>query len=850
MPRGMLRVYLGVAPGVGTTFAMLDEAVRRAARGADLVIATLDPHGRGPIVDLAAHLPRVGAGTSVDVTALLARRPAVVLVDDLAGDSDHEAPDVRRQAVERLLDAGIAVVATTDVRAVASLADAVEAITGERPSHTVPDWWLRAADQIEIVDMTPQAIRRRLAHGALYPPGDLDAARAARFHPRRLAALRELALAWAVGAVAGQHARWLDSLGPAGEVGDGGPTRTRERLLVALPTGPEAAVVMGRAVELAARSAGADLLVVHVLSTGRLGAPGAQAPDALRSLAEAAGAPYQEVVGDDVAQALRDVATAERCSQVVVGQRPTTSPEWRARRGVAARLGSAGSVDVHLVPLDAHRQLPALPPAPQGLSRGRLAGGFVLAVLLPAVMVTVLLGPLSSIGLAGDALLLLMAVVVTTMVGGLWPALLSAVVGSTVLNFFFIPPVHTFQVSETHNVVTLVGFLTIGALVSAVVHRAATMTAAAAQASTQSRVLAASAEAMLQGAEALPTLLEHVRSSFGTTSVSLLERRRDPTGSVPAWAVLHSTGPAAPTTPEEADVEVPAGPDLVLAMAGRTLTASDRTILGAFAAQAQGLLERDALARAAAVADRLEATERLRDALLAAVGHDLRTPIASARAAISSLRSVDVTWSAAERDELLAAAEESLARLGTLVADLLDLSRLRAGVLTVAHEPVWLDEVVPPALDELEVGPQAVRVAIPQDLPAALADPALVARIVVNVVGNALRYAGTATPPLVTASATADRVELRVVDRGPGIAGEDLVRVFTPFQRLGDTDSRSGLGLGLALSRGLVEAMGGTLEPEETPGGGLTMVVTLPVAPDHTAQASGPGRREREEPQE
>ena len=202
----------------------------------------------------------------------------------------------------------------------------------------------------------------------------------------------------------------------------------------------------------------------------------------------------------------------------------------------------------------------------------------------------------------------------------------------------------------------------------------------------------------------------------------------------------------------------------------------------------------------------------------------------------------------ADRDELLDTAEQSLARLGRLVADLLDLSRLRAGALAVQREPVWLDEVIPPALDELGEPGRAVELRIGADLPAAQADPALLTRVMVNVVGNALRYAPPEQPPIVTASSGADLVEVRIVDRGPGLPPEDVERVFVPFQRLGDTDNRAGLGLGLALSRGLVEAMGGTLRPEETPGGGLTMVISLEAAgSDDSADRAEPGRRERQE---
>jgi two-component system sensor histidine kinase KdpD len=236
----------------------------------------------------------------------------------------------------------------------------------------------------------------------------------------------------------------------------------------------------------------------------------------------------------------------------------------------------------------------------------------------------------------------------------------------------------------------------------------------------------------------------------------------------------------------------------------------------------------------------------MRTALLAAVSHDLRTPLASAKAAVTSLRSPDIRWTDEDRDELLATADESLDRLAHLVDNLLDMSRLQAGALAVFPRPAGLEEIVARALDDLGPAGREVVVEIPDTLPEVRVDPAILERVIVNLTTNAVRYSPAGRPPLLTASALGDRVELRVADRGPGIPEPDRDRVFVPFQRLGDTDNTTGVGLGLALSRGLTEAMGGTLEPEETPGGGLTMVLSLPAAPvpQHPGQGD-PGRRER-----
>ncbi|HYA52943.1 MAG TPA: ATP-binding protein, partial [Streptosporangiaceae bacterium] len=235
-----------------------------------------------------------------------------------------------------------------------------------------------------------------------------------------------------------------------------------------------------------------------------------------------------------------------------------------------------------------------------------------------------------------------------------------------------------------------------------------------------------------------------------------------------------------------------------------------------------------------------------RTALLAAVSHDLRTPLASAKAAVTSLRSPDIRWADEDRDELLTTADESLDRLTHLVDNLLDMSRLQAGALAVFPRPAGLEEIVARALDDLGPEGRQVVVEIPDSLPEVRVDPAILERVIVNLTTNAIRYSPAGQPPLLTASALGDRVELRVADRGPGIPEPDRDRVFVPFQRLGDTDNTTGVGLGLALSRGLTEAMGGTLEPDETPGGGLTMVLSLPAAPVPAHPGRGaPGMRER-----
>jgi two-component system sensor histidine kinase KdpD len=294
--------------------------------------------------------------------------------------------------------------------------------------------------------------------------------------------------------------------------------------------------------------------------------------------------------------------------------------------------------------------------------------------------------------------------------------------------------------------------------------------------------------------------------------------------------VVAATGENPAARPDAADVNVPISGTLSLALAGRPLPAGDRRVLGAFAVYAGVALDQRRLAAEAEAARPIAAADRMRAALLAAVSHDLRSPLASAKAAVTSLRTPDMRWSASDTAELLATADESLDRLAHLVENLLDMSRLQAGALSLFPRPVGLDEVVAGALASLEPTSREVAVDIPDDVPEVAADPAILERVVVNLTANALRYSPAGKPPLLAASALGDRVELRVVDRGPGIPEADRESMFVPFQRLGDTDNTTGVGLGLALSRGLTEEMDGTLDVEDTPGGGLTMIISLPAA--------------------
>jgi len=855
--RGVLKVYLGAAPGVGKTCAMLAEGARLAARGTDVVVAAVDVRGRAgtlaAVGDLTLVPPRPPeAAAELDLRSVLRRAPSVALVDDLARaepTSGRAAPsgpgardpgrtgDVvgrrpRWEEVQDLLAAGIDVISTVDVQDLQSLADVVHRITGHRPSGSVPDGVVRRVAQLELVDLSPEALRRRLADGEIVAPGQVDAALADYFRPGNLTALRELALLWmadrvdeslrAYRADHGVRAFW----------------ETRERVVVALKGSPGGELLVRRAARIAARGA-ADLLAVHVSGSADLGAldPGALATQ--RALVESLGGTFHQLVADDVSASLLSFLHAQDATQLVLGAGRRAT--WRtavAGPTVGDRvLRGAGHVDVHLIGAQAGTDRGRLPRLGGGLTtRRRVSGAALTAALLPALTL-VLVHSRAQVNFAGQLLAYLLAVVMVALVGGLWPALAAAVGGTLLVNWYFTPPFHTWTIAEANNVVAIVGFVVVAAAVSGAVDVAARRTRLAARAGAESQTLSVLAGTVLQGGAALPSLLDRARETFAMSAVSLLEQ--DGSG----WRLVASSGPSPSTSPAEADETAPAGPSLLLALRGRTLAPQDHRVLVAFAAQAAAALAQQRLARAAEAIRPLEQADRMRTALLAAVSHDLRTPLAAAKAAVASLAGEDVEWSRADEQELLSTATESLERLTRLVDNLLDMSRLQAGALSVFPRPVAADEVVVEALLE-DPARGVVDVDVPDELPEVLADPALLVRVVANLVDNALRYSPPGVPPRAAISTHAGRVEIRVVDRGPGIPAAAREQVFTPFQRLGDTDNTTGVGLGLALARGLTEAMDGSLRAEDTPGGGLTMTVSLPAA--GPASALIPGARERE----
>jgi two-component system sensor histidine kinase KdpD len=863
--RGKLRIYLGAAAGVGKTYAMLNEGWRRAQRGADIVVGYLEAHDRAnttaqlrdlEVVPRRASVYRDHPFEEMDVDAILARRPAVALIDELAHTNVPGSRNPKRwQDVEELLAAGIEVISTVNIQHLESLNDVVQRITGIAQRETIPDDVVRLADQVELVDMAPEALRRRMAHGNIYPAERVDAALGNYFRVGNLSALRELALLWLADKVdEGLHA-YRERHGIAA------PWETRERVVVALTGSAQGERLIRRAARMAARSR-AELVGVHILSADGLVKPAPLRLGEHRTLVSELGGRYEEITGSDVATALVEFAQAENATQLVLGA--THRSRWaEAVHGsvinqVIRAVRATEGIDVHIISQredgseqPAAARLPVLPRrhrlAP--LPRRRVFGGWVAAVVGMPLLALVMLQWRDSVGVVGALPLLLVGAIGVAAVGGVRPGIAGAVIGFLLGDWLFIPPFHTFTINRAGDAIAGGTFLLVAVVVSMLVDQLARRRLETARAKSESEALARLAGgAMASGPEALPSLLADLRATFALSAVAILTPGMEGAGEKgggrtqgaaatsraagAVWTVQASSGSPVPTSPEEAPFAATLGGGAILVLAGTELAADDRRLLSVFVAQLRVVREQAQLRAQAASAEQLSETNELRTALLAAVSHDLRTPLASIKAAATSLLSDEITWSPEAVTSFCETINDEADRLNTLVGNLLDMSRLQTGVLHLDCRPVGLDEVVYAALASLSRDASKVSVDVPETLPRVDADAALLERAIANLIDNALTWSRPGLTLRVEAGRCGDRIDLRVVDRGPGIPPDQRVAVFRPFQRLGDGGgaSKDGVGLGLAVAKGFVEAMGGELTLEDTPGGGLTAVISLPAA--------------------
>lgn len=562
-------------------------------------------------------------------------------------------------------------------------------------------------------------------------------------------------------------------------------------------------------------------MVVHVRGDGLSGVS-APRMGRVRELTASLGATLHTVVGDDVPSALLEFAREINATQLIVG----TSRRSRWARifdeGIGATVVQrSGKIDVHMV---THEHAGGTPLWARISPRQRHLTAWLAAVVVPAAIcaATVLLLD-RFLGIGGKSALFFIGVLIVALLGGVAPAALSAVLSGLLLNYFLVEPRHTFTIAEPDSAITIVVLLVLAVAVAVLVDSAANRAREARLATQEAELLALFAGSVLRGA-GLNTLLERVRETYSQRSVTLIR------GEAHGGSVVGCAGADPCLTVDSADTAIEVGSEddpeeFWMLLAGRKLAARDRRVLSAVANQAAGLARQQELTEEARRAEAIARADELRRSLLSAVSHDLRTPLAAAKAAVSSLRGGDVDFSPEDTAELLATIEESIDQLTALVGNLLDSSRLAAGAVRPQLRRVYLEEAVPRALIAIGAGaPDRVKVDVADTV--VMADSGLLERVLANVIDNALRYARD-SPVRVTAGRVGERVLIAVADEGPGIRRGTEANLFAPFQRLGDQDTTNGVGLGLSVARGFVEAMGGTISSTDTPGGGLTIEIDL-----------------------
>jgi two-component system sensor histidine kinase KdpD len=853
--RGLLRVYLGYAAGTGKTFAMLSAARGLHAEGRDVVIGLVESHGRKgteALLDGLPELPRREVQyrgrtlTEFDLDAALARRPQILLVDELAHSNVGESRHPKRWGdVLELLEAGIEVHTTLNVQHLESVADVVTGVTGVSVAEIVPDKVLAEAEEIVLIDLPPDALLERLDAGKIYQPEQARRARQGFFQKTHLLALRELAMRKAAHHVdedARDHLR-QQSLA--------GPWPAGERLLVCVGPSPYSERLV-RATKRLADAMSATWVALHV-DTGRLTPAEHERVDRHLQLAQRLGAEVVTHTSHSLVDQVLETAATKNVSKVVTGRTPRLGPwhAWLKPSLADSVLRDARGVDVLVLASDEEA------PEPTQRSRARVSPGPYLAAAGLVGLATLLGLPLASmVNPTIQVMLYLAAVVGTAYLHGLGPSNAASVLSVIAFNFFFVHPRFTLAVSEPSYWLTFFGLLLNGLLVSR-------LTASVKQQSRSAQLREADALTLLalsrdlaqaQGQDALAEVaLRHLSKTFGSAALLLV----DPEGRLQraggealdereiavadrAFRSAAATGRGTNTLPGSAYQWHPLrGPTQTLGVAGLSepvaLGARRREdLLEAILNQVSAALERRSLSEAAQRAELLQASEKLHTALLNSVSHDLRIPLVSIQGALTTLQDKPHFLDPERRQAVINNALSETDRLNRLVGNLLQKTRLDTGHLTLKLLPCDVEDLVTTTISSLEYRLQGrpLEIAIEPDLPLVRMDFVLIAQVLTNLAENALAYSEEGTPIGVKASRDAHHLILEVLDRGVGFGAIDPESLFERFER-GGADGTTGVGLGLSICRGLVEAHQGRISGATRPGGGAVFTFTLPLEVSH-----------------
>ncbi len=860
--RGKLKIFFGATAGVGKTYAMLEAARRHVAEGRDVVVGWVETHGRAETAALLEGLtvlpPRAYAyrGTEIrefDLDTALARRPGLLLLDELAHSNATGARHAKRwQDVEEILEAGIDVYTTLNVQHIESLNDVVAQITGVAVRETVPDAVLEEADEVELVDLPPDDLLQRLQEGKVYLPDQAQRAVRSFFRKGNLIALRELALRRTAERVDEQMRSYRR---------DHGIARTwpaAERLLVCVGPNP-ATVRLIRATRRMAAGLRAEWVAIYVETPlhARLSDADRQSLEDNLRLAEQLGGRTVVLNSRDVSAEVLAYAREHNVTKIVAGK--PTHPRWRDRlKGslVDELVRGSGDIDVYIISGDSDE---AERPAPLRLRGGGRPAAYVPAVLVVGVC-TVLSWAMSPFFAAPNLVMVFLlgvAFVATRYERGV--AILASFLSVASFDFFFVPPYMTFAVADTQYVLTFAMMLVVALLVSNLASRVREQTESARDREKRTAILYALSRdlAAIRGSEDIAQASARHAADIMSVPAAVLLPRPDgrlvpmtAAGSaftleprdegVARWVLEHGrmAGLGTDTLPGAGALFLPMtgtqGPLAVLGVRPQGpegFSTEQVHLFEALASQTAAALERARLANETQKAQVDVETERLRNALLSSVSHDLRTPLAAITGAASSLMDDDDAVDPAARRELTATIFEEADRLNRLVRNLLDMTRLQSGAIHVAREWHPLEEIVGSALNRLEsrLASRPVATRIPEDLPLVALDGILIEQVLVNLVENAIKYTPSSTPVEISAWRSDGEVTVEVADRGPGVPPGEEERVFEKFHRVETQERQGGVGLGLTVCRGIVGAHGGRIWAANREGGGASFRFTLPL---------------------
>ena len=860
--RGKLKVFLGAAAGVGKTYAMLEAAHARRAEGTDVLVGWVDTHGRAETeallkgLEIVARRPIEYRGTILtefDLDTALERRPTLILVDELAHTNVPGARHTKRwQDVQELLDAGINVYTTLNVQHLESLNDVVAKITGVRVHETIPDSVIEQADEVELVDLPPEELLQRLKEGKVYIPEQAQEAIHNFFRKGNLIALRELALRRTADRVDVQMRDYMrDHAIPK-------TWPVTERLMVTVGASPSS-VRLVRAAKRMADSLRAEWIVAYVETPAhaRLSEDDRdQVAETLR-LAERLGAETVTLSGARISEEVLVYARSRNVSKLIVGK--PAGPLWKrilVGSIVDNLVRGSGDIDVYVISGEEAPHLPFVAPA---RPRRREWAPYVRATAIVTLCTGAAWLMFPYFDLSNIIMVYLLGVVGVATRSERGPSVLASVLSVAAFDFFFVPPYFTFAVSDARHLVTFGVMLFVAIVVSSLTVRIRQQAESARQRERRTAALYAMSRelASVRGIEnILSTAVRHVAEVFRTRVVILLpdaSGRPMVQANLPArfevdttelavsqWAYEHRqmAGLGTNTLPGAKALYLPLiAPRGTLGVLGvcpterHSLEAPEQIHqLETFANQTALAIERTQLAEEAQQAQVRAEAERLRNALLSSVSHDLRTPLATIMGSASSLLEDGTHFQRGTWQDLLQSILDEAERLNRLVGNLLDMTRLEAGTLAVKKDWLPLEEVVGTALARMEkrLGDRPVATHIPVDLPLIQVDGVLIEQVLINLLDNGIKYTPAKSEIEIAASASDGTVLVEVADRGPGFTPGEEERVFDKFYR-GQTADTRGVGLGLAICRAIVEAHGGNIWAENRPGGGATFRFTLPA---------------------